>query len=58
MSGEKRRAHIINYLARQEQPVSGTALARKFGVSRQVIVQDIALLRSEMQRLCPPIAAI
>ena len=46
MSGEERRAHIINYLARQEQPVSGAALARKFGVSRQVIVQDIALLRS------------
>lgn len=46
MSGEERRAGIMSYLAKQEQPVSGTTLAKEFGVSRQVIVQDIALLRS------------
>lgn len=46
MSGEKRRAGIMNYLSKQEHPVSGMALAKEFGVSRQVIVQDIALLRS------------
>lgn len=46
MSGEERRNHIFSYLAHQEHPVSGTALAKEFGVSRQVIVQDIALLRS------------
>lgn len=28
------------------EPVSGAALAKQFGVSRQVIVQDIALLRA------------
>lgn len=46
MSGEERRASIMSYLAKQQQPVSGAALAKEFGVSRQVIVQDIALLRS------------
>lgn len=46
MSGEKRRAYIVEYLTRQTHPVSGTALAKECGVSRQVIVQDIALLRS------------
>ena len=29
-----------------EKPVSGTVLAKELGVSRQVIVQDIALLRA------------
>ena len=46
MSGEERRNRILCYLTHQNHPVSGTALAREFGVSRQVIVQDIALLRS------------
>ena len=30
-----------------DRPVSGTALGKKTGVSRQVVVQDIALLRTE-----------
>ena len=46
MSGKERRDEIMQYLIHQERPVSGTALAHEFGVSRQVIVQDIALLRS------------
>ncbi len=46
MSGEERRNQLLHYLSHQNQPVSGTALAKEFGVSRQVIVQDIALLRS------------
>lgn len=46
MSGEERRAHIIEYLSKQNHPISGTVLAKECGVSRQVIVQDIALLRS------------
>ena len=29
-----------------EEPVSGTALSERLGVSRQIIVQDMALLRS------------
>ena len=46
MSGEQRRGEIMKYLSQCDKPVSGTALAQEFGVSRQVIVQDIALLRS------------
>lgn len=46
MSGEERRKQILHYLSHSEQPVSGKELAQEFGVSRQIIVQDIALLRS------------
>ena len=46
MSGKERRSEIVQYLTHQNEPVSGTALAQEFGVSRQVIVQDIAILRS------------
>lgn len=47
LDGNARRTAIIVYLERQSGPVSGTELAKQFGVSRQVIVQDIALLRAE-----------
>lgn len=46
MSGEERRKQILHYLSHSGQPVSGKDLAQEFGVSRQIIVQDIALLRS------------
>lgn len=46
LSGEDRRAEIIRILENSEKPVSGTELAAKLAVSRQVIVQDIALLRA------------
>ena len=45
MSGEERRKQIIEKLG--EQPVSAGKLAEAFGVSRQVIVQDVAPLRAE-----------
>lgn len=47
MTGEARRAQILQKLKEQGPPLSGTALAKLFGVSRQVIVQDIALMRAE-----------
>lgn len=47
MSGEKRRKELWNYIAGSVAPVSGARLAEHFHVSRQVIVQDIALLRAE-----------
>ena len=47
MTGEERRLAILNMLKEQELPLSGTALASHFHVSRQVIVQDIALMRAE-----------
>ena len=46
MKGAERRAEIIRRISSSEKPVSGTDLAAEYGVSRQVIVQDIALLRA------------
>lgn len=50
-NGHTRRNAIVSYLQRQTAPVSGTELAKQFGVSRQSIVQDIALLRAENQNI-------
>ncbi len=46
-----RRDAIVEYLSTQTIPVNGSELARIFGVSRQVIVQDIALLRAENKNI-------
>lgn len=46
MEGNERRQNIIGILKGSGEPMSGTALAARLGVSRQVIVQDIALLRA------------
>ena len=46
MSGEKRREQILQILTESEVPVAGVALEKRLDVSRQVIVQDIALLRA------------
>lgn len=46
MEGDMRRDKIIDLLSGSSTPMSGSELARQFGVSRQVIVQDIALLRA------------
>lgn len=46
MDGDKRRKQILTILERTTQPLPGTELAAQLGVSRQVIVQDIALLRA------------
>ena len=47
MSGENRRENIIHILQSSDAPVSGVSLAKQLDVSRQVIVQDIALLRAK-----------
>lgn len=46
IEGTERRKRIEEILAVEAEPVSASAFAKKFGVSRQVIVQDIALLRA------------
>ncbi len=46
LTGEERRKALIAVLEENERPISGTDLAKRFEVSRQVIVQDIALLRA------------
>lgn len=47
MNGNERRQKIIQLLMMADQPLSGTALAKELGVSRQIIVQDMALLRTQ-----------
>lgn len=51
MTGEERRTQILQMLKDQTSPLSGAALADAFHVSRQVIVQDIALMRAENHRI-------
>ena len=46
MEGETRREAILAHLEAENKPVSGSRLSQLFGVSRQVIVQDIALIRA------------
>ena len=46
-NGKKRREKILELIRNAEQPLSGSALGNLTGVSRQVVVQDIALLRTE-----------
>lgn len=45
MKACKRREEIPELIGSCENPVSANALAERFGVSRQVIVKDIAVLR-------------
>lgn len=47
MKASERRSEILSFLYNAKQPVPAGALSAKFGVSRQVIVQDIAILRAE-----------
>ena len=51
MTGEQRRNKILEILKKSDKPVSGTFLARELQVSRQVIVQDIALLRAKNKEI-------
>jgi len=46
MTGTERREAIIEMMQNDHTPVSGTKMASVYGVSRQVIVQDIALIRA------------
>lgn len=46
-NGLQRRKHIIELLKKSEVPLSGARLGKETEVSRQVIVQDITLLRVE-----------
>ncbi len=48
-AGEERRAHLLNMLRESKELVKAAEMARTTGVSRQVIVQDIALLRARKE---------
>ena len=51
MESEKRREQLLALLCGAKTPISGTNLAKQLGVSRQVIVQDIALLRASNKNI-------
>ena len=46
LNGRERRDEIIKILKHSNSPVAGAELARQLNVSRQVIVQDMALIRA------------
>ena len=46
MKGEARRKQLLNILSSSNNPISGGTLAKELNVSRQIIVQDISLLRA------------
>lgn len=46
MSGQERREQILKILKNSTIPVAGTDLAKQLDVSRQIIVQDMALIRA------------
>ena len=46
MKAEERRKEIITFLMSQQKTVSGGELSARFGVSRQIIVQDITVLKA------------
>lgn len=47
LTGKQRRKKILFMLRETSAPLSGSVLGEETGVSRQIIVQDIALLRGE-----------
>ncbi len=51
MTAAQRRSAIYEQLTRADAPISATALAQRFSVTRQVVVGDIALLRAEGHRI-------
>ncbi|MTI58378.1 MAG: transcription repressor NadR [Firmicutes bacterium] len=51
MKAGERRKKLISMLKNSSEPIIGSDLAEKFAVSRQVIVQDIALLRAEGEKI-------
>lgn len=45
MKVAERRKAIVNLLLSSKEPISGSELSRQFGISRQIIVQDISVLK-------------
>ncbi len=45
MKAQERRKAIVNLLLSEQEAISGSELSDRFGVSRQIIVQDITVLK-------------
>lgn len=52
MNASQRRQAILETLQRGSAPISATTLAQQLGVSRQIIVGDVALLRAAGTEIC------
>jgi transcriptional regulator of NAD metabolism len=50
-SGDKRRRQIIVWMRTHGGPVRGGELAKRFRVSRQSLVQDVAILRASGEEI-------
>jgi len=51
MTTEERRKEVLRRLQETTQPLTGTRLSRELGVSRQIIVGDVSILRAEGQKI-------
>ncbi|TFB24092.1 transcription repressor NadR [Filobacillus milosensis] len=49
MTADERREYILKLLKTSQEPQSGRELAEKIGVSRQVIVGDMAILKARKE---------
>ena len=47
MKADERRRSIVNLLSAEEKAIPGGELSKIYGVSRQIIVKDIAMLKAE-----------
>ena len=47
MKSNERRRSIVNMLLSAQKPISGGELTEKYGVSRQIIVRDISILKEQ-----------
>lgn len=51
MDSNIRREQILSIIKKRKEPIKGADLAGKFHVSRQIIVQDIAILRAAGEKI-------
>jgi transcriptional regulator of NAD metabolism len=51
LNSESRRKTIDDRLSKSDKPVKGSTLAEELGVTRQVIVKDIAILRAQGEKI-------
>lgn len=51
LDGTERREQILDKLNASSGPLTGTVLSKIFDVSRQIIVQDVALLRAQGHKI-------
>lgn len=47
LAGEERRRTLLELIEQSKEPITGSELARHVSVSRQVIVQDLSLLKAK-----------